>query len=304
MYTQFLLGCGCASGERLPPYILYKGKNLYTTWTEGGAAGTLFGVSNSGWMEGANFLDWFKKLFLSAVQHLSSKPGVVLFVDGHHSHLTLELIELARERGVHLVCFPPHMTHILQPLDVSVYHPLKQAWAAVVKKYKLESMADNVTKCVFPSLISKLWERSFKSSHLLAGFRSTGLYPLDQTVVQGKLAASVPFRPPVSESSLPVSSATALSTASSGSSVPTSSVSGTLTLQGSGTLVINGGCSHCGAELTPMRPHLMLHFEKLLQKKNAVKKGTNSRKRVKPQYYGEALTSDEIFHRLEDDKAS
>ena len=112
----------------MPPYILYKGKNLYTTWTEGGPAGTLFGVSNSGWMEGANFLDWFKKLFLSAVQHLSSKPGVVLFVDGHHSHLTLELIELARERGVHLVCFPPHMTHILQPLDVSVYHPLKQAW--------------------------------------------------------------------------------------------------------------------------------------------------------------------------------
>ena len=91
-------------------------------------------------------------------------------------------------------------------------------------------MADNVTKCVFPSLISKLWERSFKSSHLLAGFRSTGLYPLDQTVVQGKLAASVPFRPPVSESSLPVSLETALSTASSGSSVPTSSVSGTLTL--------------------------------------------------------------------------
>lgn len=137
----------------------------------------------------------------------------------------------------------------------------------------------------------------------MSGFRSTGLYPLDKAVIQGKLGPSVPFRPPVSNSSLSVSSSASLSTMSSESSVPTSSVSGTLTLQGSGTLVIKGGCSHCGAELTPMRPHLTLHFEKLLQKKNAVKKGTSSRKRVKPQYYGEALTSDEVFHRLEDDKA-
>lgn len=67
--------------------------------------------------------------------------------------------------------------------------------------------------------------------------------------------------------------------------------------------MIKGGCSQCGAELTPMRPHSTLHFEKLLQKKNAMNKGTNSRKRVKPQYYGEALTSDEIFHTLEDEKA-
>ena len=72
----FVLGCASASGERLPPYILYKGKNLYTSWTSGGPAGTLFGVSDSGWMERANFLDWFKKLFLPAIQHLTSTPDL------------------------------------------------------------------------------------------------------------------------------------------------------------------------------------------------------------------------------------
>ena len=72
----------------------------------------------------------------------------------------MELIELAKEKGVHLLCFPPHLTHILQPLDVSVYHPLKQSWATVLKEFKLDSMADNVTKVVFPSLIGKLWDRS------------------------------------------------------------------------------------------------------------------------------------------------
>ena len=88
-----------------------------------------------------------------------------------------------------MICFPPHMTHILQPLDVSIYHPLKQAYTAILKEYKIDTVADNVTKVVFPCLMKKLWERSFKANYLVAGFRATGLYPLDQTAVQCKLAA-------------------------------------------------------------------------------------------------------------------
>lgn len=257
-------------------------------------------------MERANFLAWFRKLFLPAIQHLSSEPGVVLFVDGHHSHMSIELLELAREKGVHLVCFPPHMTHILQSLDVSVYHPLKQAWGAVLKEFKLASMADNVTKSVFPSLIYKLWEQSFKRHHVIAGFRATGLHPLDRAVVVGKLATSAPFREPASDSSSVTSGSSSTAATSSltapSSSASTSSVTGMLTLKGTGKLVIKGGCANCGAELTPMRPHLTLHFEKLLQKKHAGK-GEGRRKRVKPSYYDKALTSDEVFERVKADEA-
>ena len=64
--------CCSASGERLPPFILYKGKNLYERWMKGGPAGTVYGISDSGWMDGANFLSWFSKLFIPAVSHLCS----------------------------------------------------------------------------------------------------------------------------------------------------------------------------------------------------------------------------------------
>ena len=142
--------------------------------------------------------------------------------------MSLELIELAREKGVHLLCFPPHMTHILQPLDVSIYHPLKQSWAAVLKRYKLESMAENVGKTVFPSLIKKLWECSFKRCHLIAGFQACGLFPLDKAAVQGKLSASIPFREPPSSdatSTLPSSSSSVVSATSSGGSASSASSS-------------------------------------------------------------------------------
>lgn len=42
---------GCAHGERLPPFILYKGKNMYQRWMQGGPAAAVYGVSESGWME-------------------------------------------------------------------------------------------------------------------------------------------------------------------------------------------------------------------------------------------------------------
>ena len=60
-------------------------------------------------------------------------------------------------------------------------------------------------------------------------------------------------------------------------------------------LVIRGKCKNLGAELTPMCPY----SQKLLQKN--VEREAKNRKRVKPQYYGKAHTSDEIFQRLQDD---
>ena len=74
--------CGSADGTRLPPFILFKGKHLYSTWTEGGPAGACYGVSLSGWMEEANFFKWFDKQFYPAVKHLIKTGPVVMFLLG------------------------------------------------------------------------------------------------------------------------------------------------------------------------------------------------------------------------------
>lgn len=146
-----VLGVAAADGTRLPPYILYKGVNLYLRWTNDGLAGATYGVSQSGWMESDNFLEFFSKMFIPAVDHLLQSGSVVLFVDGHKSHLSLPLIRMAKEKGVHLYCLPLHCTHVLQPLDVGVYGPIKQEWKKILKEHKTLTMAENVTKEVFPS---------------------------------------------------------------------------------------------------------------------------------------------------------
>ena len=86
------------------PYVVYKGKNLWARWMKNGPAACLFSVSDSGWMESSNFLQWFSKMYVPAVMHLTP---VVLFFDGHHSHISLELLKVARSNDIYLVCLPP-----------------------------------------------------------------------------------------------------------------------------------------------------------------------------------------------------
>ena len=45
-------------------------------------------------------------------------PLLLLF-DGHMTHITLPVIEKAMKERVITVKFPPHVTNVLQPLDVT-----------------------------------------------------------------------------------------------------------------------------------------------------------------------------------------
>ena len=178
-----VLGCGSASGVRLPPFVVYKGKNLYSSWTRGGPAGAMYATSHSGWMETENYESWFKKMFMPIVKHLTDSGPVVLFFDGHYSHISVELVELAKANKIHLVLLPSNTTHVLQPLDVGVYGPLKQAWKRVLNTYKIKTRAANIGKEEFPSLLAQLWESSFQASHLIGGFRESGLCPFTESAI-------------------------------------------------------------------------------------------------------------------------
>ena len=260
-----VLGAASASGTRLPPYVVYKAKHLYDTWTKGGPAGALFNKSPSGWMEQPHFLEWFKKMFLPSVQHLLSTGAVVLFFDGHYSHISIDLIRSAQSNRVHLLCFPSQATAVLQPLDVGVFGPLKQAWKKVLKEHKIQS---NVDKEVFPTLLAQLWSRSFTKQHLQSGFKATGLFPLDRDAIP--------------ESRLAVSSIYQQSTPED----PVSPPHRARTLHPSPT--------------PELHLHLKAHFTVILQEKKPSK---SKRRRCELRVYGEALTSDEVLQRIEENEA-
>ena len=97
----------------------------------------------------------------------------MLVFDGHSSHLTDDIRELALKHNIELFCLPPHTTHKLQPLDVGCFGPLQNAWrkrcdsvltetGSEIPKHEFIREYMVVRNEVFsrPGLVKKAWQRS------------------------------------------------------------------------------------------------------------------------------------------------
>ena len=105
--------------------------------------GTFYGMSDSGWMDQELFSKWFSSHFLNY-----TVPGrlLLLLLDGHSSHFTLELVQTAADRDVIIICFPPLTTADSQLIDRSVFGPLKSHWSQACCDYMFANPGLVVTK--------------------------------------------------------------------------------------------------------------------------------------------------------------
>lgn len=116
--------------------VIFAGKTFNHTLSKGQIPGTLYGVSDSGWMDHELFALWFSSHFL---QHAILSRPLLLLLDRHSSHYTLDLIQNAADHDVIIFCLPPHTTADTQPLDTSVFGPLKTYWSQACRQFMFEN---------------------------------------------------------------------------------------------------------------------------------------------------------------------
>ena len=90
----------------------------------------------------------------------------------------LDVIDLARENDVILFCLPPHTTHALQPLDVSVFKSLKSHFSKAAQALSFAKKDFIVSKREFTRVVKVLFEKAFSISNVKAGFVKCGILPL------------------------------------------------------------------------------------------------------------------------------
>ncbi len=88
---------------------LPKKRAVPESMQNGAVPGTVFKVSDTGWIT-----------FEFFIKSIPPARPVLLIEDGHGSHVTLDVIDLARKNDIHLLSLPSHTSHILQPLDIGV----------------------------------------------------------------------------------------------------------------------------------------------------------------------------------------
>ncbi|KAL1454530.1 hypothetical protein WDU94_010766 [Cyamophila willieti] len=62
------------------------------------------------------------------------KP-IIIFIDGHKSHLSLKTSDLCKQLGIVLISLYPNATRILQPADVAAFKPVKGNWKKAVHEW-------------------------------------------------------------------------------------------------------------------------------------------------------------------------
>ena len=168
--TPTVVTCVSASCFSVPPMLIYPRKRLTERLKNGAYPGMLFACSDNGWINQVLCLEWFR-LFVASFP--PTRP-VLLIEDGHSSHISLEVIKLAKENDIHLLCLPAHTTHLLQPLDVGVFRSLKGNFSKMCKQFLAVNPGQVITTDLLASLLAKVWPLSVTPVNVIVASRNAG----------------------------------------------------------------------------------------------------------------------------------
>ena len=123
-----IMACVNGAGEIMVPMVIVKGKtsaSLYGLNVGEAPVGTVFAFQENGWMTEELGEKWFRDVFL---KQCGPERAQLLLFDGHSSHDTLGLLELAARENIQVLCLSPQTTHMLQPLDRTVFGPFNTVY--------------------------------------------------------------------------------------------------------------------------------------------------------------------------------
>ena len=184
-----LLACICADGSSLEPALIYQSTSgsIQDSWLQALDHEThqvRISSSSSGWTNNDVGLAWLKQVFDRGTKAKARSSYRLLILDGHGSHLTIDFIEYCDQNKILLAVYPPHSTHTLQALDVSMFKPLSTAYSNEVSAFMERSQGlTSMSKRDFFPLFYRAWQISFKETTILKAFEATGLSPFNPEVI-------------------------------------------------------------------------------------------------------------------------
>lgn len=146
--------CINAPGWCLPPFVILSGKQHEASWYRHLPPDWVLAVSDNGWTTNKLGVEWLKHFD----RHTASRTyGVyrLLILDGHSSHATPEFDQYCTEHRIITLCMPAHTSHLLQPLDVSCFSPLKRAYGHKIQELARQGLY-HIGKIDFPTVYPQI----------------------------------------------------------------------------------------------------------------------------------------------------
>jgi 4-hydroxybenzoate polyprenyltransferase len=160
---------------------MFKGKSVQQQWFPKSLdefRNWEFTATENGWTSDDTALEWLKKVFILRTAPRDRLEARLLILDGHGSHETLEFMWECFSNNIYLLFLPPHSSHVLQPLDLSVFSPLKNAYRKQLGFLSLLTDSTPLGKRNFLLCYRKARIDSLTATNIKAGWQASGLWPV------------------------------------------------------------------------------------------------------------------------------
>lgn len=126
-----------AAGVVLPPLYICKGQCVKATWiTDPVPDRSRYHARDLSFMQGAvslEFIQMFREHIVS--NNLDDGMPHIPILDGHASHVTIDLLKFAMDKNMHVFQLPLHSLHVTQPLDVCTFGIFKRNINTVLTRF-------------------------------------------------------------------------------------------------------------------------------------------------------------------------
>ncbi len=147
---------GNARGVKTPPLVMFPYQRLPGNIVKDMPASWAFGRSTSGWMTAESFYEYITNCFHPWLMKNNIALPIIFFVDGHSSHITYHLSEFCRDKEIILIALHPNATHLMQPMDVSVFRSMKCHWQQAALDYPRNNNGGRITRETFAKVLQQV----------------------------------------------------------------------------------------------------------------------------------------------------
>jgi hypothetical protein len=188
-----------AEGRAIDPYLVVAGQYHLANWYQDSNLPGTWAITTTpnGWTDNETGLDWLKH-FNRCTTDRSVGAYRLLILYGHESHQSVDFQIYCEVNNIITLCMPPHSSHLLQPLDVGCFGPLKKAYGREIERLIRRSIT-HVSKTEFFPAFYAAFQATITESNIKGGFRGAGLAPFNTEVVISKLDVQLRTPTPAEE---------------------------------------------------------------------------------------------------------
>ena len=167
----------------MPPLVIFKAARIKPEWHEAAPTGYMIRGSASRYINAKLFQEYGEQFvcFVTEKKILTRDRKVLLLLDMHKSHLfNLGFMEFMRGHNVEVCCFPPHCTHVLQPLDDVPFALFKTEYQRQLLQINRLLSGHRMSRMQFFRVLVPAYVTGMTTEAIRSGFRNTGIYPINR----------------------------------------------------------------------------------------------------------------------------